>query len=157
MDTKLCVVCGEDLPLLRRSDRRYCGGRCRIRAYRVRAEASQRRPREVEESSAPQAAVIGVAAAGASLAALRWQLTIEGAHRRTLEVEVKRAQATLADVRKQRDAAVEEARRAREETEQFRCQLQREQEERQHLQEEQVHQKRRLQTALVQGDEFYEK
>lgn len=162
MDTKLCAVCGADLPLLRRSDRRYCGGRCRVRAYRVRADASRRRPRKAEESSATQAAVVGVAAAGASLTALRWQLTLEGAHRRTLEMEVKRAEATLANVRKERDAAVEEARQAREGAQALHLNLKHEQEQRERVQAkaEQLQEdlrctKKSLHDALVKGDEFY--
>lgn len=37
MSAKLCVVCGEALPLPRRADRRYCGVRCQVRAHRIRA------------------------------------------------------------------------------------------------------------------------
>lgn len=38
MQTKPCVVCGKALRPLR-SDHRYCSGRCRLRAYRIRHRA----------------------------------------------------------------------------------------------------------------------
>lgn len=44
MNAKLCVACGEDLPVMRRSDRRYCGVRCRVRAYRIRKHVGRKLP-----------------------------------------------------------------------------------------------------------------
>lgn len=162
MDTKLCVVCGADLPLLRRADRRYCGGRCRVRAHRVRAGLSRRRPRKTAEVSEPVVVAVG-AAAGISLTALHWQLTAEAAQRRNMEMEAARTEATLAATRRERDAAAEEARQALEEAARLRQQIQREQEACQHLQdearqfqEELARQKKRIHNALVKGDEFYE-
>ncbi|PSM31182.1 hypothetical protein BVG81_006700 [Haliangium sp. UPWRP_2] len=36
MSVRLCVVCGDDLPDVHRSHRRYCRARCRMRALRIR-------------------------------------------------------------------------------------------------------------------------
>ena len=40
-----CMSCGNDLPSPRRSDMRYCGGRCRVAAHRIRkGEGQHARP-----------------------------------------------------------------------------------------------------------------
>jgi predicted nucleic acid-binding Zn-ribbon protein len=43
--TKQCIVCGSALPQRRRSDRRYCGCKCRVRAFRIRNRAQQLKAR----------------------------------------------------------------------------------------------------------------
>lgn len=170
MDTKLCVVCGTDLPLLRRSDRRYCGGRCRIRAHRVRAEVERRKPRRTQEKAHTAVNVVAAAAAGLSVANLNWDLLTATAHRQNLEKQVARAETELASVQKERDAAarerdaaVEEARQAREDAQALRLQLKHEQQQRERVQAqaEQLQDalrrtKKSLHDALVKGDEFYE-
>lgn len=42
MDTVLCVVCRKPLPEIRRSDMRYCGSDCRVRAFEIREHGGER-------------------------------------------------------------------------------------------------------------------
>lgn len=69
MVAKKCTVCRHNLPVERRSDRRYCGVRCRVRAYRLRggAVAAQQ---GTDASADLTAAEIAAAAASAAAAAL---------------------------------------------------------------------------------------
>ena len=69
MNAKKCSVCRQSLPTERRSDRRYCGVRCRVRAYRLRggAVAAQQ---GTDASADVTAAEIAAAAASAAAAAL---------------------------------------------------------------------------------------
>ncbi|HAN93584.1 MAG TPA: hypothetical protein DCQ33_16095 [Nitrospira sp.] len=89
METKLCVVCGEALPLLRRSDRRYCGVGCRVRAHKIRGSCApgQRRPRQ--EGSHSAAAILGIVATAATVEALCRELEQEREQRHA-ELEQER-------------------------------------------------------------------
>ena len=66
MVAKKCTVCRQNLPVERRSDRRYCGVRCRVRAHRLRGAAQQ----ALEECDDLTAAEIAAATASAAAAAL---------------------------------------------------------------------------------------
>lgn len=80
MSATLCVVCGVRLPLVRRSDRRYCSSRCQMRAYRLRVEAVQRPPRKPRRCGHPAADAsepLAQAASQALLGELQHQLDAE--------------------------------------------------------------------------------
>ncbi len=66
-----CVSCGEELPGNRRSDKRYCGGRCRVRAHRIRkGEGEHVRPTKKHGHTALKVALGAAAAATAAAAAI---------------------------------------------------------------------------------------
>lgn len=71
MTVNKCVSCGSDLPSGRRSDRRYCGGRCRVRAHRIRTgEGKHVRPTRKHGHTALKAALGTIAAATAAAVAV---------------------------------------------------------------------------------------
>ena len=71
MTVNKCVSCGSDLPSGRRSDRRYCGDRCRVRAHRIRTgEGKHVRPTRKHGHTALKAALGAVAAATAAAMAV---------------------------------------------------------------------------------------
>lgn len=66
-----CVSCGTELPLNRRSDQRYCGCRCRVRAHRIRkGEGKHVRPTRKHGHTVLKAALGTVAAASAAAVAV---------------------------------------------------------------------------------------
>ncbi len=66
-----CVSCGSELPSGRRSDRRYCGGRCRVRAHRIRkGEGQHVRPTRKHGHTALKVALGTAAAATAAAVAV---------------------------------------------------------------------------------------
>ena len=66
-----CVSCGDELPLDRRSDQRYCGCRCRVRAHRIRkGEGKHVRPTRKHGHTVLKAALGTVAAASAAAVAV---------------------------------------------------------------------------------------
>ena len=72
MTVNKCVSCGSDLPSGRRSDRRYCGGRCRVRAHRIRTgEGKHVRPTRKHGHTALKVALGAVAAATAAAELVR--------------------------------------------------------------------------------------
>lgn len=75
MVAKKCTVCRHNLPVKRRSDRRYCGVRCRVRAHRLRGAAQQALDASDDLTAAEIAAATTTAAAAALLVeTLRRQL-----------------------------------------------------------------------------------
>ncbi len=69
MVAKKCTVCRYNLPVERRSDRRYCGVRCRVRAHRLRGVALAAQ-QALDASDDLTAAEIAAATATAAAAAL---------------------------------------------------------------------------------------
>lgn len=94
MDTKLCVVCGEALPLLRRSDRRYCGVGCRVRAHKIRGDCAASR-----RESPPAAAILGIAATAATIEALYRELAQEREQHQRAREEMEKERQTAAELR----------------------------------------------------------
>lgn len=86
MVAKKCTVCRHNLPVKRRSDRRYCGVRCRVRALRLRGAAQQ----ASDASDDLTAAEIAAATAGAAAAAL----LVETLRKQLKETEETRDQRT---------------------------------------------------------------
>jgi myosin heavy subunit len=86
MVAKKCTVCRHNLPVKRRSDRRYCGVRCRVRAHRLRGAAQQ----ASDASDDLTAAEIAAATAGAAAAAL----LVETLRKQLKETEETRDQRT---------------------------------------------------------------
>lgn len=71
MTVRMCVSCGSELPSGRRSDRRYCGGRCRVRAHRIRkGEGQHVRPTRKHGHTALKVALGTAAAATAAAVAV---------------------------------------------------------------------------------------
>lgn len=123
MDTKLCVVCGTALPLRRRSDRRYCQGLCRVRAYLIRKGVGTRERRRNQGRSCTAAKVAGVTAGAIAIEVLRRELAQERRQRQSLEFTVIELKEKLVAGDRQRDAATQDARRVRDELETERQQL----------------------------------
>ncbi len=106
-----CVSCGTELPLERRIDMRYCGGRCRVQAHRIRkGEGQHVRPTKKHGHTALKVALGTVAAATAAAAAI--ELVREGQDAR-LEEQARKIADLEAQLQKAQ-AEKEEARRAQE-------------------------------------------
>ncbi len=106
-----CVSCGSDLPSGRRSDRRYCGGRCRVRAHRIRTgEGKHVRPTRKHGHTALKVALGAVAAATA--AAMAVELVRNSQDARLAEHERKIAE--LQEELRKSQAEKEELKRAKE-------------------------------------------
>ncbi len=83
-----CASCGTELPLERRIDMRYCGGRCRVQAHRIRkGEGQHVRPTKKHGHTALKVALGTVAAATAAAAAI--ELVREGQDARLEEQQRK--------------------------------------------------------------------
>ena len=69
MVAKKCTVCRHNLPVERRSDRRYCGVRCRVRAHRLRGAglAAQQASDASDDLTAAEIAAVTASAAAAAL------------------------------------------------------------------------------------------
>lgn len=106
-----CASCGTELPLERRIDMRYCGGRCRVQAHRIRkGEGQHVRPTKKHGHTALKVALGTVAAATAAAAAI--ELVREGQDAR-LEEQARKIADLEAQLQKAQ-AEKEEARRAQE-------------------------------------------
>lgn len=97
----------------RRSDRRYCGVRCRVRAYRLRggAVAAQETSAADHDVTAAELTVVTASAAAAALLAetLRQQLQEANAARETQANELRKLRGQLQKTEAARLAAVHEA------------------------------------------------
>lgn len=106
-----CLACGADLPLGARSDRRYCAGRCRMRALRIRSGAGViRRERSAERRASTEGKRLR--STSRVLATLREELRCEIEENKHLDATVKRLQREI-------DEATEARRDAEELTEQL--------------------------------------
>lgn len=74
MDTKLCVACGSPLPSLRRSNRRYCGVGCRVRAHKIRVGRGARQQRQRQGSHSAPRNYVGLVLSAFAVDALRREL-----------------------------------------------------------------------------------
>ncbi len=89
MVAKKCTVCRHNLPVERRSDRRYCGVRCRVRAHRLRGVALAAQ-QELDANDDLSAAAIAAATVSAAAAAL----LVETLRKQLKETEETRDQRT---------------------------------------------------------------
>ena len=99
MDTKLCVVCGEDLPLLRRSDRRYCGVGCRVRAHKIRGNCQPAQRQPIQDRNHSGAAILGITATAVAVEAIYRDLAQEREQRQKDREELERERQTVAELR----------------------------------------------------------
>jgi chromosome segregation ATPase len=95
MDAKLCRVCRSSLPFFRRSDQRYCGVRCRVRAHRIRVSAGASTSAGDTGSMEAVVAALATAATAMILERLRSELREERAQRRTQDKEIATIQEKL--------------------------------------------------------------
>lgn len=113
MNAKKCSVCRQSLPMQRRSDRRYCDVRCRVRAYRLRAAgmaAQETSATDHDVTAAELAAVTASAAAAALLVeTLRQQFQEANAARETQANELTKLRGHFQKTEAARLAAVHEA------------------------------------------------
>ena len=128
-----CVSCGVELPVSRRSDMRYCGVRCRVRAHRIRkGEGQHVRPTKKHGHTALKVALGTVAAATAAAAAIELvresqDARLEEQQRKIadLEAQLQKAQSENAEVRRAQDGfrkQVEQMTREKKEVESQLCQ-----------------------------------
>lgn len=113
MNAKKCSVCRQGLPVQRRSDQRYCGVRCRVRAHRLRSAgaAVQQTPAVDPEAIAAELAVVTASAAAAALLVetLRGQLKRAEEARETQSSELTKLRGRLHKTEEARLAATHEA------------------------------------------------
>lgn len=74
-----CVSCSRELKPERRSDMRFCGGACRVRAYRLRRLNEAKKEEAASDAKIP-AGLADAAAATLAAETLREQLTTLNAH-----------------------------------------------------------------------------
>ena len=74
-----CVSCSRELKPERRSDMRFCGGACRVRAYRLRRLNEAKKEEAASDAKIP-AGLAGAAATTLAAETLREQLTTLNAH-----------------------------------------------------------------------------
>lgn len=134
MDAKQCIVCGQALSEFRRSNRRYCSGLCRVRAFRIRTGVGIRGRHLHREQRHSTAKVVGSAAAGLALVALQRKRQQEQAARQRQEDLIVELRDKLDHTTQARDSALQEARQLRDAAERRQEQLQREREQNQTLQ-----------------------
>lgn len=129
MVIKQCVVCAAALPQRRRSDRRYCGCKCRVRAYRIR-EGIGKNVRPNRHHSRTALTVAAGAALGAVAAEVVRQVEPEPSQQqRELADKVAGLEERLSTVIKERDAATEAASGLRTDVQSLRLDLHRQQEQ----------------------------
>lgn len=88
MDAKLCRVCSSALPFFRRSNQRYCGVRCRVRAHRIRARAGTSKSAGGTGNMEAVVATLATAATAVILEQLQSELREERAQRRVQDKEI---------------------------------------------------------------------
>lgn len=109
MIAKLCGVCGADLSNRKRSDHRYCGVRCRVRAHRIRAAVglrALRSQRRADRQTRAHAARMQEAAK--TIEELRAQLHEEHEQRQKMESRIEKLRALLASAREDHERAAED-------------------------------------------------
>lgn len=131
---KQCIVCGQALSEFRRSNRRYCSGHCRVRAFRIRTGVGSRGRYLHREQSSRVAKVVGGAAAGLALVALEHKLQHEQATRQSQELLIAELSDKLDHSQQARDAALQEAEQLRDAAKTQKQQLQQAHEQNQKLQ-----------------------
>ena len=133
-----CVSCGDELPGNRRSDKHYCGGRCRVRAHRIRkGEGKHVRPTRKHGHTALKTALATAAAATAAALAVEAFRNSQDARLAEQERKIAELQAQLRKSQTEKEELkrakedlrnrVEQVTRERKEKEEQLCQSRREQ------------------------------
>lgn len=131
---KQCIVCGQALSEFRRSNRRYCSGHCRVRAFRIRTGVGSRGRYLHREQSHRATKVVGSAAAGLALVALEYKRQQEQEIRQCQERLIADLSDKLDHAQQARDSALQEAKQLRDAAETRQQQLQQAREQNQKLQ-----------------------
>lgn len=130
MTVNKCVSCGSDLPLGRRSDRRYCGGRCRVRAHRIRTgEGKHVRPTRKHGHTALKTALAAAAAATAAAVAVELVRKSQDARLAENERKIAELESQLRKSQTEKEElkrAVEQVTREKKEREERLCQTRKE-------------------------------
>ena len=130
MTVNKCVSCGSDLPSGRRSDRRYCGGRCRVRAHRIRTgEGEHVRPARKHGHTALKTALAAAAAATAAAVAVELVRKSQDARLAENERKIAKLEAQLRKSQTEKEElkrAVEQVTREKKEREERLCQTRKE-------------------------------
>ncbi len=130
MTVNKCVSCGSDLPSGRRSDRRYCGGRCRVRAHRIRTgEGEHVRPARKHGHTALKTALAAAAAATAAAVAVELVRKSQDARLAENERKIAELQSQLRKSQTEKEElkrAVEQVTREKKEREERLCQTRKE-------------------------------
>ena len=125
-----CVSCGEELPGNRRSDKHYCGVRCRVRAYRIRkGEGEHVRPARKHGHTALKTALAAAAAATAAAVAVEFVQKSHDARLAENERKIAELESQLRKSQTEKEElkrAVEQSTREKKEREERLCQTRKE-------------------------------